>query len=443
MSASERYERSLPSLLEELSAPRTPDYFDDILGQVGRTRQRPGWTFPERWLPMSAVSERLTAVPRVPLRTLVVAALLLIALAVSLALLVGSQQHRVPAPFGPAQNGVIAFVDANGAIAIGNPLAGNPRVIIAGSGHDRPTYSPDGTRLAYLQAAELGRSDIVVANGDGASPRTVSAQPYSSVGYLGWTPDGQSVVAAIEPGRLLAFDLASGGEPTVLTDRIKLSGPFAGLDGFDAHVANVFRPPNGDEFLWTGLGPDGAGLYRQATHGGKPIAILTQGTSPVPFVDMLSAVWSPDGAQIAVTLLLPDADNDWKVYVMNADGSRIRPLTHRLSPGTVVSEAHPQWSPDGTRIAIMRWFDTGQGGGTRAATIVDVATGNEREVGDVAMNGFLGGSAWSPDGLSLLELPGDGSAATNHIIVVNVATGTSVDSGLWSGTAISWQRVAP
>jgi hypothetical protein len=91
----------------------------------------------------------------------------------------------------------------------------------------------------------------------------------------------------------------------------------------------------------------------------------------------------------------------------------------------------------------MRWFDTGQGGGTRAATIVDVATGNEREVGDVAMNGFLGGSAWSPDGLSLLELPGDGSAATNHIIVVNVATGTSVDSGLWSGTAISWQRVAP
>ena len=59
MSSSERYERRLQGLLEELAAPRTPAYFDDILGQVDRTRQRPGWTFPERWLPMSAVSQRL------------------------------------------------------------------------------------------------------------------------------------------------------------------------------------------------------------------------------------------------------------------------------------------------------------------------------------------------------------------------------------------------
>ena len=71
MSSSERYERRLPELLDELAAPRTPAYFDDILGQVGRTRQRPGWTFPERWLPMSAVSERLSAAPRVPLRAVV------------------------------------------------------------------------------------------------------------------------------------------------------------------------------------------------------------------------------------------------------------------------------------------------------------------------------------------------------------------------------------
>ena len=106
MSSSTRYERRLPELLDELAAPRTPAYFDDILGQVGRTRQRPGWTFPERWLPMSAVSQRLAAAPRVPMRAVVVAALLLIALAIGLALLAGSQQPAVPAPFGPAGNGL-------------------------------------------------------------------------------------------------------------------------------------------------------------------------------------------------------------------------------------------------------------------------------------------------------------------------------------------------
>ena len=79
MSSSERYERRLPELLDELAAPRTPAYFNDILGQVGRTRQRPGWTFPERWLPMSAVSDRLQAAPRVPLRAVAVAALILLA----------------------------------------------------------------------------------------------------------------------------------------------------------------------------------------------------------------------------------------------------------------------------------------------------------------------------------------------------------------------------
>ena len=120
MSSSERYERRLPELLDELAAPRTPAYFDDILGQVGRTRQRPGWTFPERWLPMSAVSERLAAAPRVPLRAVVVAALLLLA------------ARRRPSPSSPAASStgsrrrsappttaLIAFIDQSGAIRAG------------------------------------------------------------------------------------------------------------------------------------------------------------------------------------------------------------------------------------------------------------------------------------------------------------------------------------
>ena len=113
MSSSERYERRLPALLEELAAPRTPDYFDDILGQVDRTRQRPGWTFPERWLPMSAVSDRLRprraprarrprrrAPPHRPRRGLIA--------------LRRQPAARVPAPFGPAGNGLIAYASPRG-----------------------------------------------------------------------------------------------------------------------------------------------------------------------------------------------------------------------------------------------------------------------------------------------------------------------------------------
>ncbi len=123
MSSSDRYERRLPTLLEELSAPRTPDYFDDILGQVGRTRQRPGWTFPERWLPMSAVSERLAAAPRAPVRAIVFVALLILAVVAAIAIIAGSQQHRVPAPVrARRQRADHASSTTTGAIRAGNPV---------------------------------------------------------------------------------------------------------------------------------------------------------------------------------------------------------------------------------------------------------------------------------------------------------------------------------
>ena len=163
MSSSTRYERRLPELLDELAAPRTPAYFDDILGQVGRTRQRPGWTFLERWLPMSALSQRLSAAPRVPLRAIAVAALLLIALAIGLALLAGSRKPAVPAPFGPAQNGLVAFVDEDGAIRTGLPADQAYAVIVPGPGNERPVFSPDGTRLAYLHHDPRGDVAIMVS----------------------------------------------------------------------------------------------------------------------------------------------------------------------------------------------------------------------------------------------------------------------------------------
>ena len=45
------------------AAPARPDYLDDIVAQARRTRQRPAWTFPERWLPMT-IALRPAAVPR-------------------------------------------------------------------------------------------------------------------------------------------------------------------------------------------------------------------------------------------------------------------------------------------------------------------------------------------------------------------------------------------
>src|SRR6267378_2997408 len=81
-------------------------------------------------------------------------------------------------------------------------------------------------------------------------------------------------------------------------------------------------------------------------------------------------------------------DGDFDIYVMNADGSGVRQLTH-----TTVHEFDPIWSPNGKRIAFARLDETGD---------FDVIVMNADGSGAInltnndVVNDFAG--AWSPDG---------------------------------------------
>src|SRR6185312_4253267 len=97
MMPSSRLDRRLPELLEEISQPRTPDYFDDLVGLSARTRQRPAWTLPERWLPMVDVARQPAFARQVPWRPIAVLALILLLLAASLVWVAGSR-HPLPPP---------------------------------------------------------------------------------------------------------------------------------------------------------------------------------------------------------------------------------------------------------------------------------------------------------------------------------------------------------
>jgi TolB protein len=55
--------------------------------------------------------------------------------------------------------------------------------------------------------------------------------------------------------------------------------------------------------------------------------------------------WSPDGKKIAFDHI-SSGSNNWDIWVMNADGSRARPL---IASGA--TEQGPAWSPDGRTIA--------------------------------------------------------------------------------------------
>jgi Tol biopolymer transport system component len=433
----------LPEILEGISAPRTPDYFDDILGQVGRTRQRPGWTFPERWLPMTALSERVATAPRIPMRLAVGLALLLLALAVSVVLIAGSQRPSVPAPFGVAANGLVVFVDDTGSVLAGNIDDGTTRVIVPGPGNTSPAFSPDGRSLAYLHRSG-GRTEIVVSGAQGESARVVNTTPIGNIGHLFWAPDSKSVIAPIGAD-LIAFDAATPGEPRVVFS-VPDGAPEGWLDNLNANVADAFRPPNGDEILFVGSGREGTGLYRQKLAGGDPIAVVTDATVDSVWEENLSgAQWSPDGSQIVLTIHPKATPLFGYAYIVNADGSGLRRVStfESRGGGGVVDEEHTAWSPDGTRIAFGRWITYPDGASDpRPIVIVDLASGEEREASNREVNGYHSWS-WSPDGTSILQVPGEGSLDAGKVIEVDAATGRSRQIGWTSAGAASWQRTVP
>jgi Tol biopolymer transport system component len=210
-----------------------------------------------------------------------------------------------------------------------------------------------------------------------------------------------------------------------------------GSGDYNLHPAGLFRPPDGRQIAFV----DGSiGITVADADGSHAVQIL-QGPRPeIPYRTLRGIQWSPDGSKIAFMASLGGPE-PWRVFVMNADGSDLHLLTTAHSLDDVLTtEAHPTWSPDGTRIALVRWYQ--QGDDPRPITIVDVATGKETEIGNIASNGFFS-FAWSPDGRELVELPKVESNASS-VVIVDTATGQSRELSRWrSSSSADWQRVAP
>ncbi len=131
MTTFERFERDIPELMTELAPAQVPDYFDDMLRQTASKRQRPAWSYPERWLPMGVIA-RTAPIRTISWRPIAVLALLMLLIAAALFAYAGSGP-KLPSPFGLARNGQIVFSDATGTIQAADPSAGTYATLVAGS----------------------------------------------------------------------------------------------------------------------------------------------------------------------------------------------------------------------------------------------------------------------------------------------------------------------
>lgn len=116
--------------------------------------------------------------------------------------------------------------------------------------------------------------------------------------------------------------------------------------------------------------------------------------------------WSPDGRRIAFDVFFEDPDvaigSRVEPWVVGIDGGAATRLASCELPCLQI--AYPTWSPDGSRLAAIRYDIADAGGwGANALEVIDVASG-ERRVVAASANGLESWyfPRWSPDGRSIV-----------------------------------------
>ena len=153
MTAGPDLDRQITALLDAQAEGRAPDgLLGNTLEATSRTRRRPAWRIPERWIPMP-LTMRLAVVPRAVLLIITLALLAAIATGV---IAVGSALHL------GRTNGGSQFVLPPTACPAGTTLKSGDIATIAGSG--RRGASGDGGPAidAQLDIVPQGGGDVAV-----------------------------------------------------------------------------------------------------------------------------------------------------------------------------------------------------------------------------------------------------------------------------------------
>lgn len=215
-----------------------------------------------------------------------------------------------------------------------------------------PAVSPDGQHIAYIAMRGTANAALRVVRADGRDDRLLADGVRGAVAWMG---DGRRVLYQGAGGlQAVALD----GSP----DRVL---PVAEGRGY-------VPSPDGRSLLYSNGAPPEVRLMVGNLDGTSPRTLVSgRGMA-------FNGAWSPDGRRIAYSWI--DSTRAMQVWIVNADGSGARQLTHFTE-----SEGRPQWpswSPDGMRLAVQAGVRTGTGPGqiTSHIWLIDARTGQAKKL---------------------------------------------------------------
>ena len=192
------------------------------------------------------------------------------------------------------------------------------------TGHSFPTYSPDGSQIAFSV-----NGGIWIVNNDGTNPNLITFEGDSQPS---WSPDGTKI----------AFSSTRTGVAQIFT-----------ITPIGTDVTNISNDPNGQDRFPT-FSPDGTKIafQRTPTSGlnlvGKIWTMNANGSGQMQITLGLGnderPTYSPDGMTIAFST---NRDGNYEIYKILAVGGVATRLTNNAA-----SDRNPSWAPDNSSIAF-------------------------------------------------------------------------------------------
>jgi Tol biopolymer transport system component len=238
--------------------------------------------------------------------------------------------------------------------------------------------SHENGRIAFNSDRRDGNDyDIWSMRSNGSEPTDLTADSEANEFFPSWRPDGRKLA--------LMSNRATPTNPTGDYEIFVIDADGSGLRQLTANDLDDENPswsPDGRKLVFQ---RDFDPVFEQLDY--DLFTMQADGThqrnlTRSPDINEQDADWSPDGRRITFA---SDRDDDFEIYTIRPDGSRVRQLTFNE-----LADRYPAWSPAGHRIA----FATDRDGNSEIYTMRADGSAQTRLTFNDADDTQ---AAWSPD----------------------------------------------